>query len=99
MTPANWKGVVYIAMILAVKQIEDRNIWNIDIVHNLNIFDLKHTNKLEHLFLNLLDFKMYVKPKLFEEYFKWLLLYKEFKSQEDDDQDMSMSSQKMNVDN
>ena len=84
-------------MILACKLIEDRNLWNIDIVYNLNIFDLKYTNKFEHLFLNLLDFKMYVKPCLFEEYFKWLQLYKEFTDQELNEEN-NLSSQKMNVD-
>ena len=87
LTPSNWKSIVYTAIILAVKLIEDRNIWNIDIVTNLNIFDLRHTNKYEHLFLNILDFKMFVNPRLFEEYFKWLQLYKEFNNQHNSDDD------------
>lgn len=78
LTPSNWRVVLYTSIITAVKYIEDRNIWNIDIVNTLSLFDLIHTNKYEHLFLNVLDFNMHVKNKLFEEYFKWLVLYKEF---------------------
>ena len=59
-TPSNWKVLIYISIIVSVKYLVDRNIWNIDMVNILALFDLKNTNKFEHLFLGLLDFNTYV---------------------------------------
>ena len=61
---------------MAIKLIEDGNLWNLDIVERTMLFDLKFTNRLEHLFINILDFKMAIKNQTIEEYFKWLILYK-----------------------
>ena len=82
-----------------MKYIDDRYFWNIDIVEKLRIFDLKATNKFEHLFLNLLDFSMYVSPSEFDEYFKWFVLYSKFRQQEDVSNPVGQYDQKMNVEN
>ena len=77
--------LLYTSLIISVKYIVDRNIWNVDLVNVLALFDLKNTNKYEHLFLNVLDFNVFVQTRLYEEYFKWLVLYKEFINQESDE--------------
>jgi hypothetical protein len=60
LTPANWKPIVYTALILAIKYLEDRRYWNKDIVDNTMLFDIKDTNNFEHLFLNIIDFNLHI---------------------------------------
>lgn len=76
MTPANWKPIVYTAVILAIKNLEDRVYWNKDIVDYTMLYDIKETNNFEHLFLNLIDFNLHIENPISESYFKWLTLYK-----------------------
>ena len=76
MTPANWKPIVYCSVILAIKFLEDCRYWNKDIVDYTMLYDLKETNYFEHLFINAIDFNLYIEPSITESYFKWLTLYK-----------------------
>jgi hypothetical protein len=102
MTPYNWKPILYISMIQALKFADDRYFWNVDIVEKLGLFDLKSTNLFEHMFLNLLDFELYVGEQEFDEYFKWFILYSKFREREETHKNSEVSSnpdQKMNVDN
>lgn len=79
--PKNWRSIIYTAVLLAVKYWEDRVYWNNKVVEKLQIFDLKTTNKFENLFIELIDFKLNVKNEVFDEYFRWLAVYKQFKIQ------------------
>ena len=98
-TPYNWKPILYIAMLTSLKYVDDRYFWNIDLVEKLRLFDIKATNKFEHLFLNLLDFELYVSQSEFEEYFKWLILYSKFREREDSPMASFGEDQKMDFDN
>ena len=40
------------------------------------LFEISETKKLEHLFLNLIDFNLHIEQEQSEQYFKWLVLYK-----------------------
>ena len=84
-TPSNWKVLVYIAIVISVKYIDDNIIWNSEIINDLALFDLKYTNRYEHFFLGLLDFDVYVQNRLFEEYFRCLVFYKEFINHQSDE--------------
>ena len=64
MTPANWKPIVYIAIILAVKYLQDTIYWNKDIVEHTMLFELHETNKFEHLFLDVIDFNINVEQQI-----------------------------------
>ena len=89
-------------MLTSLKYLDDRYFWNIDLVEKLRVFDLKSTNKYEHLFLNLLDFELYVSDPDFDEYFKWLIIYSKFREREDSPQQsfvIKHMDQKMTVDN
>ena len=77
-TPANWRPIVYICLILMVKFIEDNPKNNNFYSGRISLFDLKFTNELEHLVLNMSDFQINIESKTVEEYFKLLLLYKQF---------------------
>lgn len=63
---------------MATKYWEDKYFWNIDVVEKIKVFDLKQTNKFENLFVLLLDFEFKVDNEIFEEYFKWLVLYQHY---------------------
>ena len=82
-TPANWRPIVYITLILVVKFIEDKPKSNRHYAERISLFDLKFTNELEHLVLNISDFQINAGSVIVEEYFKWLLLYKQFISNQD----------------
>ena len=97
MNATNWKPILYIALITATKYLEDRYFWNIDIVNHLKLFDIKVTNRYEHIFLNLLDFNIGLCTKEFESYYKWLVIYQKF-IEKDEDKDISLKELKMNVD-
>ena len=73
---------MYISLIISIKWLDDRYYWNSDVCDKLTLFDVQATNKYEHLFLNLLDFKMSVHHSKFDSYYKWLLLYSKFIEQE-----------------
>ena len=75
-TPTNWKPIIYSALIQGIKFLEDRVFWNIDFVERTNLFGLYHTNKWEHLYLNILDFKMSIHQSEIEQYFKQLIHYR-----------------------
>ena len=76
--PVNWKPLVYTAILLSVKFLEDNLFWNADVVAKLKLFDLQATNRYEHLFLSVIDFELAPAPQQFDDYFKWLLIYKQF---------------------
>jgi len=63
-------------MLTAIKYWEDKYFWNIDVVNKLKIFDLRHTNLYEHLFLELIKFNLAVTKEEFDRYFKLLTIYK-----------------------
>jgi hypothetical protein len=78
MYTVNWRPMVYTSILVATKYWEDKYFWNIDIVDKIRVFDLAHTNKYENLFVALLDFEFVIDIEVFEEYFKWLVLYQTY---------------------
>ena len=64
LTPANWKPIVYMSIILAIKYVQDTVYWNKDIVDHTMLFELDETNKFEHLFLNVIDFNIHVEQQI-----------------------------------
>ena len=76
--PKNWRSLVYTSIMLAIKYWDDNVYWNCQIVDKLQIFDLKTTSRFENLFLELIDFQLKVENEVFDEYYKWLVIYKQF---------------------
>ena len=79
----NWKPILYTAIIVAIKFLDDRYFWNIDIVNKLKLYDLQTTNHYEHMFLNLLDFQVGVSLHEFDNYIKCLVLYGKFRENQE----------------
>jgi len=40
----NWRPILYIAIIISIKFLDDRYFWNVDVVNKLKLYDLEFTN-------------------------------------------------------
>ena len=91
---------MYSALILAVKFIEDRYFWNIDIVNRLELFDLDETNHFENILLNFHNFDISKCTNQFDNYLKWLVVYQKCEEQINvkDDSLSEENSERMTVD-
>lgn len=68
----NWRPLLYIALLLASKIIEDRRVLNIDFVMVYTNFSLKATNFLEIQFAQFLEWSLFVCPEQYSNYYRHL---------------------------
>lgn len=62
---SNWKPLLFISILLASKFWEDINFWNVDYVEGLNLYGLKHINRLESEFISLCQYNLYVSADMY----------------------------------
>jgi len=65
----NWRRVVLSALILAAKVWEDLSVYNIDFISFFNNITVADLNKMEMVFLNLVQFQMGIPASLYAKYY------------------------------
>lgn len=67
--PKTWRRIALGSLILASKVWEDQSVWNVDFVHCFDSLTTLDLNKLERMFLNLVQFNVGLKASLYVKYF------------------------------
>ena len=66
---------MFSGILLATKYWDDRYFWNVDVAKVTKTFCLSEITHFEHLFLQLLEFRLKVENQDFALYFRWLHSY------------------------
>jgi Cyclin, N-terminal domain len=65
----NWRPVVFTALLIAGKMLEDLTISNQDFASIYSFFSLSSVNSLERQFTTALGWKLYISPEQYSDYF------------------------------
>jgi hypothetical protein len=65
----NWRPVVYTALLLSSKTWEDLNCYNVDFHIAYPHYSLHSICQMEHLFTEMINWKLYISPELYSQYY------------------------------
>lgn len=80
--PYNWKPILYTALAISVKFQEDLSIETQLLCRATRMFNKQQTNKWMNVFTSIIDFEFHVDFNLYDNYFKWLIIYNKFIEQD-----------------
>lgn len=69
LTPRNWRCIVIASILTASKVWDDLSSWNIEFANLLPILSLSNINKLEGLYLNALQYDLYISSSEYAKYY------------------------------
>ena len=67
--PSNWRPLLFVSLLISQKMWDDLNILNNDFKFIYNFFEIDQLNKLEQVFLELIEYNTYIKYSVYFKYY------------------------------